>query len=311
MNSLKTRNRVVALIAVAVAISGCASDQEVGPEGGKALEGLSGFSAKAELDPATATVSFPADQVALGDQEDSSVLLSAVAVAGAKCARDTLNIPWVALPPDPYSPTAHMYTYYGPWTKTVAEKFAFVTPMGDGALMVNGYIAEPEGHVWIDDPNAAISEEDRQKFSKTCIEDNPDAQRFNEVNLWVWGPGQRALADEMQDVENDPRVISLFEELGACYREEGMTPDPEFPWSITAAVDEINEEQIELALKTVECKDRIDFTQRIADIIAERQLPVIEKYADELIADRKKWDETVAEATDYIAANPEMFVPDE
>ena len=73
--------------------------------------------------------------------------------------------------------------------------------------------------------------------------------------------------------------------------------------------EKINEEQIALALKTVECKDRVDFTRRAADITAERQVPIIEEHADELFAVRKTWDDTVAEAQEYIAAHPELFEP--
>ena len=53
----------------------------------------------------------------------------------------------------------------------------------------------------------------------------------------------------------------------------------------------------------------VNFTRRAADITAERQIPIIEEYADELLAGREKWDDTVAEAESYIAAHPELFEP--
>ena len=86
-----------------------------------------------------------------------------------------------------------------------------------------------------------------------------------------------------------------------------MEMSPTYPGFITADTQLINEEQITLALQTVECKARINFTQRAADIIAERQIPIIEEHAEELVAAREKWDATVAEAKEYIAQHPELF----
>ena len=88
-----------------------------------------------------------------------------------------------------------------------------------------------------------------------------------------------------------------------------MKADPQRIGYPTAAVNTvINEEQVGLALKTVECKNQIDFTQRVADILAKYQMKVIDKHSNELFATRKKWDGLVAEAETYIAANPEYFV---
>lgn len=267
---------------------------------------LEGLNRKAEVDPDTAIVTLPVDFVSIGEQTESSVIFRAREAALAKCAREKLNVPWTATAPDPYIPTLHMWTKYGPWTTSVAEKFAFVEPMGDGALIVNGFVPAPEGHEFIPWPNEDISEDSRNQVFEVCNSD-PEVIRFDEESLWVNGPGQEALNSEQLEVNRDQRMRELFTELSACYSEYGMEMSPTYPGFITADTQLINEEQITLALQTVECKARINFTQRAADIIAERQIPIIEEHAEELVAAREKWDATVAEAKEYIAQHPELF----
>ena len=298
---------VLAMLLVGALASGCTGSDE-GDASAGGTTNLNGINPKAEVDPETAVVTLPVDYVALGEQEDSSTIWAARDAAIAQCAREELNIPWVATAPDPYMPTRHMWARYGPWTEDVAQKFGFVEPMGDGALIVNGIVEEPEGHEWIPWPNEGIPEEQRSKTAEVC-NSKPEVQRFDEVALWVNGPGQQALNDESNAVNHDVRMQELFGELEACYINEGMEMDPELPGYVVGAEPKINEEQIALALKTVECKDQVNFTRRAADITAERQIPIIEEHADELFAVRKKWDDTVAEAESYIAAHPELFEP--
>ncbi len=298
---------VLGVLCVSIVLVGCSdSGGEKGASGSSS--NLSGLNLEAEVDPETAVVTLPADYVALGEQVDSSTLSSAYLAAIAECSRMDLGVPWTAEMPDPYMPTRHMWTRYGPWTKPVAEKFAFVLPMGDGGLIVNGFVEEPEGHEWVPDPNEALTEAQREEIFAACIP-TPEVQKFNEENLWTKTPGYQALDDEYDVVNRDPRMQDLFSELRVCYAEQGMEMDEESPGYIHPRIDRIDEEQISLALKTVECKDQVNFTRRAADITAERQIPIIEEYADELLAGREKWDDTVAEAESYIAAHPELFEP--
>ncbi|MGO1592516.1 hypothetical protein [Ancrocorticia sp.] len=268
---------------------------------------MSSLKRTAELDPETGIVQLPSDSVELGEQVDSSVLTSAYMASVAQCSRDNLDIPWVAERPDPYMPSEHMWSRYGPWTKSIAEKYAFVRPMGDGALIVNDIVPEPEDHEWVPDPNEGLSMEERQDVFDNC-ENTAEVQKFNEENLWTPSPGMQELNEEVEAVDLDPRMVELFSELEECYVSNGMEMHPEVPWYPAGAdFENINEEQVELALKTVECKDQIDFTQRAADVTAERQVPIIEEYAEELFAAKEKWDNTVEKAEEYIAAHPELF----
>jgi len=316
----------VALALGAMSLTACSSDESGGGASGSAsvdvASKLAGMNRKAEVDPETATVKFPVDYVELGEQEDAAQIGAAYSATVAKCAREELDIPWVAYDPDPYSPTAHMWTKYGPWTKPVAEKFAFAIPMGDGALIVNGLVDEPEGYEWPTDPNENLSSAQRGKMFDVCGS-KPEAEHFNEKALWdaSHGPGWAALDDEAEAVNRDPRMQALIEELHVCYNENDIRFDANRPYVAFAAdavwwdkpemegQKQITEEQIQLALKVVDCKDQVNFTQRAADIIAERQVPIIEEHADELFQIRANWDATVADAKEYIAAHPELFEP--
>lgn len=52
----------------------------------------------------------------------------------------------------------------------------------------------------------------------------------------------------------------------------------------------------------VECKSQIDFVERLADLMAQQQAPVLVEYADELLAERATADAVVAEARAVLAA---------
>lgn len=291
-------------------VAGCGGTSTSGPNGsvtGSVQSDLSNLNRKAEVDSETAIVNLPVDAVDRGEQVDSTTLRAARDARVAQCARDELDIPWVAERPDPYIPAMHMWSMFGPWTQPVAEKFAFVEPMGDGALIVNGIVEEPADYEPIPWVNENIAEADRDKVFETC-NSTEAVMEFDETRLWTIGPGQEALNEEQEAVIRDPEMQALSDELAVCFEENGMEMHRDFPgFPLNADFNNINEEQIALALKTVECKDQTNFTQRAADIIAERQVPMIEEYAEELFAAREEWDDTVAEAEEYIASHPELF----
>ena len=298
---------VILLVLFVAGCGGTPTDQPNSGVNGNADPDLSSLSRTAEVDPETAIVTLPEDAVTRGEQVDSSTLSAARDARVAQCARDELDIPWVAERPDPYIPAMHMWNWFGPWTKPVAEKFAFVEPMGDGALIVNGIVEPPADYEPIPWVNENIAEADRDNVFETC-NSTEAVMEFDETRLWTIGPGQEALNEEQEAVIRDPEMQALSDELAVCFEENGMEMHRDFPgFPLNADFNNINEEQIALALKTVECKDQTNFTQRAADIIAERQVPIIEEYAEELFAAREEWNNTVAEAEEYIASHPELF----
>lgn len=271
---------------------------------------VSGVNPNAELDPDNAVVHLPADYVNTTFREYDSLLINdASGGAFVKCVDKKLGIKLKGYPLSPYEPTYEMFWRYGPWTKKVAEKFAFVTPMSNRDLIENGYVPRPEGDSERPtlNPFVVVPAEDRAKMDEACSSDQ-DSQKFALTEASS-EPGAVALEDTWDQADSDPEMQKLLDELDICFQGEGMKADPQRIGYPTAAVNTvINEEQVGLALKTVECKNQIDFTQRVADILAKYQMKVIDKHSNELFATRKKWDDLVAEAETYIAANPEYFV---
>jgi hypothetical protein len=88
-----------------------------------------------------------------------------------------------------------------------------------------------------------------------------------------------------------------LDDLDACFVREGMEPDPEFLYvPLGADPTVIDETQISLALATVACRDEVDFTRRVADVLAQQQAPIIVAYLDELVEQRADLDESVRQA---------------
>ncbi|MFT0847268.1 hypothetical protein VR010_05860 [Actinomycetaceae bacterium L2_0104] len=282
--------------------------------GGSSANGsasLRGINPNAELDYENARVHLPSDYVTTRDHiYELSLIDSAAEGAVIKCAREEAGLDLKGYPIDKDEPTRYVFWKYGPWTEAVAEKFAFVPPMTDGELVANGLV--PQSVDPVESPNlnpyADLSEADRQKIRDACASD-PDAQKFDIYKAQSDGPGEVELQDAWIQVDSDARMKALVEELDACFRTRGMEVDPgRIGYPKSAEPNVINEDQIAMALKTVECKDKVDFTQRAVDILAEHQMDVIDEHADELFAARQEWDDLVADAKQYIEENPDVFV---
>lgn len=245
-------------------------------------------------------------------------------------------------------PVLNAWHRYGPWTADIAQRFAFVKPQTETSLIRNGIVvpaapavpatSQPESLVATIDN---LSEE-QLAASRQCEKD-PQVLEFGRSDIMTATPWQSEIAEGTIRAEADPRGLQLFEELGNCYAEQGMEMDPEQPGFVVGArqyavtremeVSEncradgpaggddacgmqsvltgesaINEAQIALALTTVQCKDSINFTQRIADLIAEKEAPIVEEYAEDIVADRQRVDDLLAQAKAYNAAHPDAFL---
>lgn len=294
------------LMAASMSVSGCVSESE-----GSASASLRGINPNAELDYENAVVHVPRDYVDTNFRDyDYNLIDTATEGAFIKCVREEVGVDLKGYTVERDEPVRRIFWRYGPWTKPVAEKFAFVPPMTDGELMANGYVPRPADYVEPESlyPYEGLSEEDREKMRDACSSD-PDVQRFLMDPERSYGPGEVALNDTWDQADNDPEMKALVEELDACFQTKGLEANPRVIGDPKGADRNlIDEDQIDMALKTVECKDQIDFTQRVADILAKHQMDVINEHADELFAHRQELDDLVADAKQYIAENPDLFV---
>jgi hypothetical protein len=288
--------------------AGCASDdpavelatRDADVESAAAALGL-------ELDPvldeATGAVVQPYDRFLSSFAERDQIAV-ATTVLIAQCAQEQ-GVGYMALDPmsDPIYDSEH---YYGPWTVAQAERFGFVTPMSEADLVENGIVSGSTGdEEATPHPNAALSDEDGE-IANACGE----ADNVGELNaaLAEGGPWIEQIEAINSALLKTPDVEELLEELGACYLDEGMTPDGDSPWLVSVFnSNEITEEQVQLALKVVACKAEIDFTTRMAQVEADLQAPIIVEYADELIAQRAEIDAALLKAQTLIAENEDLI----
>ncbi|MFT3942439.1 MAG: hypothetical protein QM705_01245 [Ancrocorticia sp.] len=332
--------RCLAVAALAVSLSSCSSNDDDGAAPGTTdpttTSNLSGLDLTAHVDPVTASVSLPSDRLLMTFAEEK-VLMSAASVAEVQCIR-AQGVPWDFSSGDGNEdPLLNVWDRYGPWTTDIAQRFAFVQPQSDDSLIRNGIIIPATPPPEPDPPTIDNLTQEQLAASKECEKD-PQVVEFSEAWMRAATPWQTEIADGLVQAETDPRALQLFEELGACYADNGMDMDPERPglpvgaqqYAVTREVEvtdncvrdgpkggegtcgtraeptgesPINEEQIALALKTVQCKDSINFTRRIADLIAEKEAPAVEKYAQEIVAERQQVDDILTTAREYIATH--------
>lgn len=293
-----------AALCLTLLVSACGNNEETSDSN----PGSSGLNISAEVDAETSSVTLPGDRFFLTEHE-SYLLDTAQSIAIAKCARDELGIEWSAYSMPIEEPDWSLMFYeFGPWTEDMAERFAFAFPSSERGLIVNGIIPAPPDYQ-MEDPvlvaRSELPEEDTNAVMETCGE-NPEALQFNYVNLGIVGtPAESELRDAREALMRDDRAKVVFEELGTCYEENGLEQKGDMSVEVVGMdADVINEEQVLLALKVVDCKTEVNAIPRLADIWADLQAPTINKYAAELTEYQRIKDEAVAEARDYIAANP-------
>jgi hypothetical protein len=248
----------------------------------------------AELDPSTGAVILPYDRfIPTPDENEDVMVASTVLLSQCVAESGVMFDPVSRIDQSIY----YSETFYGPWTNAQAEKFGFVRPMSDADLVANGIVASDsrpaegesatEGGVERPDADQAVFDE--------CAQ-SPDFEALN-AGLMRDGPWEAQLPSSGDEVFEDPVAAAALDDLDACFVREGMEPDPEFLYvPLGADPTVIDETQISLALATVACRDEVDFTRRVADVLAQQQAPIIVAYLDELVEQRADLDESVRQA---------------
>lgn len=265
---------------------------------------VNGISLRAELNEATGEVRLPYDRFT-ATYEEMDLLVVASSVAASTCAREKGV---VFVPPAPSSDPAYVSEqYFGPWTVDQAQRFGFVEPMTDADLVANGIIgASSDETERPAAPNGDLTDADWAVMD-TCGS-TPEVKKLLDARAesGPWVTPMAAVHDALLD---DGRAKDLLDELDGCYRGEGLKPLAKTPWTPQGASGAISEDQIRLALQVVECKKQISFTERMAQVEASLQAPIISEYADELVAKRAQIDEAVVEAKALIAQSTSAIEP--
>lgn len=257
----------------------------------------SGLDLTAELDEESGAVILPYDRLTTTWAE-GDLITTGTSIAISRCA-EAKGVTLVASPPID-DPVYASEQYFGPWTVDQARRFGFVMPMSDADLVANGVVtASPDATPFVA-PNGDLTDADWAVVD-ACAS-SPEVKALTD-SIDDGGPWIEAIAATHDQLLEDEQARAIIKDLQGCFQSSGLTwDDSNEPWiPLGADGSQISEDQITLALQLVDCKEQVDFTSRMAAREAELQAPVIEKYADELVAQRQASDDVVAAARVLVA----------
>jgi hypothetical protein len=301
--------KVPAMLAgLAIVLSSCSADSRDAVITDRELMAASGIDFSVEFDEETGRIDLPYDRF-VPSGLDEQVLHNAAEVAATLCWREMgLPATGTGLRPSEIYLSEHLY---GPWTMSQAQKFGFVVPAPDADLRANNFIPEGTGEPsvydsgsWarIAESNSRIPADKAAEAKEKC---SPDHERWF---IGHDGPWKAAMAQVSAQVDSSAELGAIVDDLGECFEARGLEPDPEYPYQPKGSdAGWIDEEQIELAISTVECKQEVEFTKRVADLYVTFQAPVMLEYEDELIAHQLELRNLLIEAEEIVSAHPETF----
>lgn len=281
-----------ALLVVAGAmVAGCSDVEGDQPMTGSASEadGLrpSGAwefdeSATAEVDRQAGTIELPLDGFDFTREElavvDSAATLSIYLCAEAAGVEGGTWEPYEVSPLPPRDERR-----FGVWVRQYAETYGYALPPAPDVPLNNAV------------------EEARDVYVE-CAE-NGDIGWPEDL------PSGDDIAADLDGIEAQifaaPDGVAVQAEWEACIEESGLQRDLEdpAPFSVVGEGSEVNEEQIRMALADVTCKEQVNYVERLADLEAGFQQPVIDEYIDELSAQRAEIDRIVEDSRQYLALN--------
>ncbi|GAA4849039.1 hypothetical protein GCM10023221_30390 [Luteimicrobium xylanilyticum] len=291
-------------IALAGALGACSHD---------APAPVSGLDLTADVDLVRGTVVEPMDRFR-DSPEDDAVTQDAQQVATTLCAGKH-GVTW-----DPYFADStydlRVGPVEGPWVEANAKKFGFLKPSSPTDVQRQTHPGTPEAQRLPGEkgsPNATLDDA-QQKVVQACAA-GPDATRFDLSRLTPQGPwdlARQTAHEKILSTEDDHSATSdltrpVEDDYDACLRAAGAEPGAErLGWAKGADAHVLDAQQIALALTVVRCKTQVHYAQRLADIEAQLEAPIVEKYAHELTARKAKIDAVVADAKKYLARNPDV-----
>ncbi|WP_249933576.1 hypothetical protein [Mobiluncus mulieris] len=318
------KSRTLLVICTLLLLAGCSDSSPANNSNvdnsnlsGKAVEqSLSEIDMKAKVNPKESTVELPGDRFSRLTDSEEGRIGDAFVVARAVCAR-SIGIDY----PVPRLGIADareyaMFNELGPWTEEMANRFAYTRPGTIADQVYNGYIPMPSGFSKKTDPFDKLSLETLDTVTTKC-DNSKDAKPFNQQELYkLRSPAAQELDFDaiLKKLANNSNYKKALEDLKQCYQEVGIRleekKDGKNTYTEIVGVDyrKINEKQITLALKDVQCKTKVDFVNRVAQEAAKLQAPIIKKNIKEFTAWRAKVDENIKKAEEYIAAHQDVVL---
>ncbi|MGL5867078.1 MAG: hypothetical protein ACRCYX_14645 [Dermatophilaceae bacterium] len=183
---------------------------------------------------------------------------------------------------------------FGLWRLAQAQKYGYVEPASPAKRAA---IAEQSA------PGRAEPSEAEFAAGGTCVKKDERLIRLNR-DLQD-GPWLRELGDAELEAEQSDEWKSVASEWVSCLAARGITADPGSAVPDGVDSDAVNAFRVtpgdvELAVADVECKQQVNYVQRLADLLAAAQAPVVEKYYDELTAQRAGIEANLAYAREVL-----------
>ncbi|MBM7824393.1 hypothetical protein JOD55_000220 [Arcanobacterium pluranimalium] len=290
-------------LALSVILCFFASSCSLGGEENKSSSPPNELNLKPDINHDTLTITLPSDRYTF-NLADQQILLSAGSAAMAKCAREKLGIPWVGWTPDRVGNGKLLaFSQFGPWTKAMAEKNAF----GNPDLKSTPPKQMPTNHPAA--INSQVPDNQKDKMVETCRPE-PEVSQFDLDTVAQKGPWIDEISNTYSEVKKDERAQQVFSEIASCYESKGLKMSQDSPGYVEGFTsDDRTPEAFTAAIKAAQCQEELNATPRLVEIWANLQAPIITKYADELIAQRKHIDDAVTNAKEYINTHPELFKP--
>ncbi len=312
------KNSILLAFSLSLVLAGCGVSHPVDTNAGNAsASSVPGMDMTAKVDPNTATVKLPGDKFNISHREDGQIT-DAQIVARAVCAKK-LGIPfqaWGIGRSD--APEYAMFGELGPWTEEMANRFAYTGSQTIYDQVANGYMPEPKNFK-PRKPRPELSVEQRDVLEKKC-NGTEEVKYFESDRFYKSSPpaAYDLLFTELMQkkLPESSAYQAALKNLEQCYQEVGIRQekkkDGNNTYTAIVGVDysKVNEQQIALALKDVQCKTKVDFINRVAQEAAKLQAPIIKKNLKEFTAWRKTVDETLKKAEKYIAAHQDVILND-
>jgi hypothetical protein len=303
---LATTTLAVALAIALAGVLGACSHDDSAP--------LSGLDLTADVDLTTGQITEPMDRFR-DSAEDDAVTADAMQVSMTLCAAKQ-GVTWVPA----FSDTTYdrsSWPVEGPWVEKDAAKFGFLEPGTDGDVLRATHPGVDESHRFPGEkppPNSGLGDAAHAVVEKCGAA--PDAMRFDLLRVRPQGPWDLALGAAQQKAfptsddgteSTTTETKPVEDDYDACLRSAGAEPDPtQLGWAQGADRSTLDAQQITLALTVVRCKTQVHYAQRLADIGAKVEAPIVRKYGRELAARKVKIDAVVASAKAYLAAHPDV-----
>lgn len=263
--------------AVALGLSACTAATAEAPPGAPLLT--------ASVDEDAGTIALPADQFFLTEAElDEVVSASGVAMINCLEAAGIESVEGRGR----VIPDNDMSRVYGLWRMADAEQYGYITPESDEKLEALARNSRGGGEM----SEAELAA--RHECATT-----PELIRFqNPYPKADWVSELSAASSAAESSVEWQAVISEWEE---CLADAGVEVEPGAltPTGLDyTAIDrrEVTESDVRIAVADVTCKHDVDLIQRLADLEAAAQSPVIAQHRDEMLAARAELDAILADA---------------